>query len=30
MLAEIVAAQRRLVTIIDPHVKFDEEYFVYK
>jgi alpha-glucosidase (family GH31 glycosyl hydrolase) len=30
MLAEIVAAERRLVTIVDPHVKFDEEYFVYK
>ena len=30
MLSEIVESQRRLVTIIDPHVKFDEDYFVYK
>jgi alpha-glucosidase (family GH31 glycosyl hydrolase) len=30
MFEEVVQAGRRLVTIIDPHVKFDEEYFVYK
>ena len=30
MLNKIVKDGRKLVTIIDPHVKFDEEYFVYK
>ena len=30
MLQKIIGDQSHLVTIIDPHVKFDEEYFVYK
>jgi alpha 1,3-glucosidase len=30
MLDKIVSDQRRLVTIIDPHVKYDEEFFLYK
>jgi len=29
MLDKIVADERRLVTIIDPHVKADEAYFLY-
>jgi len=30
MLAEFVKEGRKLVTIIDPHIKKDEEYFLYK
>ena len=30
MLEKIVEHGRRLVTIVDPHVKHDEEYFIYK
>ena len=30
MLENIVNSDRKLVTIIDPHVRKDEEYFVYK
>ena len=30
MLENVVGHERRLVTIIDPHVKFDEDFFLYK
>jgi alpha 1,3-glucosidase len=30
MLAELIKEGRKLVTIIDPHIKKDEEYFLYK
>ena len=30
MLEELVKEGRKLVTIIDPHIKKDEEYFLYK
>lgn len=30
MLAEVVKNKQNLVTIIDPHLKNDEEFFVYK
>lgn len=30
MLDSLVSEGRKLVTIIDPHIKKDEEYFVYK
>ena len=30
MLEELVKEGRKLVTIIDPHIKKDEEYFAYK
>jgi alpha 1,3-glucosidase len=30
LLAELVQEGRKLVTIIDPHIKIDEEYFLYK
>jgi alpha 1,3-glucosidase len=29
MLDKLVKDGRRLITIIDPHIKKDEEYFVY-
>jgi alpha 1,3-glucosidase len=29
MLDTLISHHRKLVTIIDPHVKQDEEYFVY-
>ena len=30
MLNQVIADGRRLVTIIDPHVKRDPDYFVYR
>ncbi|ODV91224.1 glycoside hydrolase family 31 protein [Tortispora caseinolytica NRRL Y-17796] len=30
MLAELDKSKRKLVTIIDPHIKIDDDYFVYK
>ena len=30
LLASLVDAGRKLVTIIDPHIKQDEDYFLYR